>query len=149
MEVQVLSCAQRVRRRRMSEAQEASKLLCSCEDLKAGAMLSLPAGRQAKRNRRGGAGEREQSERLVAKSSPAHSESRQRRELELMVVVAQLVEHSVVVRVVAGSNPVDHPLFRFAGAFAVVFENSGCSIMAVCAHGVRAARVRFPASRTK
>jgi len=26
-----------------------------------------------------------------------------------MVVVAQLVEHSVVVRDVAGSSPVDHP----------------------------------------
>lgn len=26
-----------------------------------------------------------------------------------MVVVAQLAEHSVVVRVVAGSSPVDHP----------------------------------------
>ncbi len=28
-----------------------------------------------------------------------------------MVVVAQLVEHSVVVRDVAGSSPVDHPNF--------------------------------------
>jgi hypothetical protein len=28
-----------------------------------------------------------------------------------MVVVAQLVEHSVVVRDVAGSSPVDHPTF--------------------------------------
>ena len=27
-----------------------------------------------------------------------------------MVAVAQLVEHSVVVRVVAGSNPVGHPI---------------------------------------
>lgn len=28
-----------------------------------------------------------------------------------MVVVAQLAEHSVVVRGVAGSSPVDHPFF--------------------------------------
>ncbi len=28
-----------------------------------------------------------------------------------VVVVAQLVEHSVVVRDVAGSSPVDHPTF--------------------------------------
>lgn len=30
---------------------------------------------------------------------------------QFMVVVAQLVEHRIVIPVVAGSTPVDHPIF--------------------------------------
>ena len=30
-----------------------------------------------------------------------------------MVVIAQLVEHRIVIPVVAGSNPVGHPIFLF------------------------------------
>ena len=42
-----------------------------------------------------------------------------------MVVVAQLVEPRIVIPVVAGSSPVDHPTFFFGFGKVSVFEERG------------------------
>jgi hypothetical protein len=44
-----------------------------------------------------------------------------------MVVVAQLAEHSVVVRVVVGSSPIDHPM-KISALAAGIFVYSRASL---------------------
>jgi lysophospholipase L1-like esterase len=52
-----------------------------------------------------------------------------------MVGVAQLVEPRVVISAVVGSSPIVHPIFRFAGAFALAVS---ASWLVACAHAAPA-----------